>query len=78
MTVSELTADHAVLTCWEQSRPVIEIGGGTLHGGGTVLFTADGRIHHIPPGDPFEKRATSLVKEAMAALAKQVKKLGSG
>jgi hypothetical protein len=41
----------------------IVAGGGTLHGGGTILFTYDGRILRIPPGDPYEHVIANLLNE---------------
>jgi hypothetical protein len=34
-----------------------------LHGTGTILFGTDGRFHRIPPGDPAERRADTLIDE---------------
>jgi hypothetical protein len=61
--VMSISPDAATLGYWEVARPVIEAGGGVLHGNGTILFGTDGRIHRIPPGDPAERRANTLIIE---------------
>jgi hypothetical protein len=60
--VTALSNDSATLAYWIMERPIIVAGGGVLHGGGTVLFGADGRIHRIPPGDPAQARASQLIE----------------
>lgn len=61
--VTSITNDAATIAYWAVARPVIEAGGGVLHGNGTLLFGTDGKIHRIPPGDPAERRATQLIRE---------------
>lgn len=61
--VMSITSDAAMLGYWVVARPVIEAGGGVLHGNGTILFGTDGRIHRIPPGDPAERRAAELIRQ---------------
>jgi hypothetical protein len=41
----------------------IQAGGGTLRGGGTVIFTTDGRVIKIDPGDPYERAVAAVVNE---------------
>ncbi len=68
VAVSELDADHATLVYSIIERPIFQAGGGSLHGGGTVLIGADGSVHRIPPGDPVEADARALI-EQLTALA---------
>ncbi|MEO5831948.1 MAG: hypothetical protein ABIR83_01090 [Nakamurella sp.] len=58
--VTAMSPDAATLSYSIASRPVLVAGGGRLFGGGTVLFGADGHIHRLPPGDPYEKQAQDL------------------
>lgn len=73
--VAFLSDAMAVLTYMAADRPLIEEGGGTLRGGGTLLFGPDGSIIHIPPGDPFEERARELVGAEMRALVQKVERV---
>ena len=52
-----------------ESTPLVA-GGGKLGAGGTVLFTPDGRIVKIPPGDPFERRIAPIVEQVSSLFAR--------
>jgi hypothetical protein len=62
--VTSLSSSGAVLEYLiDEGATEIEAGGGTLRGGGTVLFTPDGRIIRIAPGDPYERAVAAAVRE---------------
>ena len=62
--VTSLSKAGAVLEYLvDEGAGEIEAGGGTLRAGGTVLFTSDGRIIKIDPGDPHERAAARLINE---------------
>jgi hypothetical protein len=63
VTVDELDGNHAKLSYFVSERSLIVLGGGVLHGGGTILIGTDGVITRIPPGDPYEHRFTELFRE---------------
>ncbi len=63
VTVDELDGNHATLSYYVSERSLIVLGGGVLHGNGTILIGTDGVITHIPPGDPYEHRFTELFRE---------------
>jgi hypothetical protein len=69
VSVAELSDDFATLSYSLTERPIFMAGGGQLDGGGTLLFSPDGTVHHIPPGDPLEIRAAALI-EQLAHLAR--------
>jgi hypothetical protein len=69
--VRSITANEAVLEYGMTNARVVSIGGGTLHGHGTILFTTDGRIIRIPPGDPWERTIAQVV-DALAEVAERV------
>jgi hypothetical protein len=54
--VTSLSSAGAMLRYSIVEKRVIEAGGGSLIGGGTILVTPDGRIIRIPPGDPLERQ----------------------
>jgi hypothetical protein len=63
LTVTALSPFGANVS-YQVADPVpIVAGGGALHGGGTILFTYDGRIIRIPPGDPAERAAGAALKQ---------------
>jgi hypothetical protein len=74
--IKSLSADGAVLEYLldEGAGPIVA-GGGTLHGGGTVLFTNDGRIVKIDPGDPYEKRVQAALDE-LEGIATRIERRG--
>jgi hypothetical protein len=55
----------------ETARPYIA-GGGVLRGGGTLLFTLDGRVLHLPPGDPWEGRIRQSMDDVFRPAAEDL------
>ena len=73
-TIDSLTDQAAIISYRVHEGVEIVAGGGTLHGGGTILFTSDGRVVRIPPGDPFERQA----RAAFSAVSAFVKRIEGG
>jgi hypothetical protein len=78
VTVDELDADHASLSYFVTERSLIVLGGGSLHAGGTLLIGNDGRITHVPPGDPFERVFARLFGEIERVVEKRAREIGPG
>jgi hypothetical protein len=73
VTVVALSSAGAGLEFTIQEGTEIMAGGGALRGGGTVLFTNDGRIIHLPPGDPWEREVT-IALEAVDEVTRRVER----
>ena len=74
-TIDSLTDQAAIISYKVHAKGLkSSLEGGTLHGGGTILFTSDGRVVRIPPGDPFERQA----RAAFSAVSAFVKRIEGG
>ena len=68
--VTSLSADGAELQYYMLEATPLVAGGGKLGAGGTILFTPDGRIIRIPPGDPVEREIAPILDAVSALIAR--------